>query len=189
MRGNIAYPVLDENGDVLTWFGRDPAFEEKHRQWEAVGNQDREPEKFHFVKGFHRGLELFGQQRSRLHEPGYRERLATLGLIVVEGPNDVIAVDRLGVPAVGLLSNILTRDHATKLTRWAKLLARNRIVLLLDCDAPGESGAKEALWLLAQKCDVRHGWSSTMLGGEFRDRQPESLAADDWTALTEHWKR
>jgi hypothetical protein len=119
MRGSIVAPVLSESGDVLTWFGRDPGFEDKHRQWEGAGRQDREPEKFHFVKGFHRGLELFGQQASRLQEPGYREQLSELELIVVEGRTDVIALDCLGVPSVGLMSNIMTREQAAKLRQSA----------------------------------------------------------------------
>lgn len=180
MRGSIVAPVLSETGDVLTWFGRDPAFEDKHRQWDAAGRQDREPEKFHFVKGFHRGLELFGQQASRLNEPGYRQQLSELGLIVVEGRTDVIALDCLGIPSVGLMSNIMTREQAVKLTRFAKQLAGRRIVLLLDCDTAGETGARDALWLLAQHCDVRLGWSSTQFDGQFQGRQPESLTRDEW---------
>ena len=50
------------------------------------------------MKNFHRGLELFGQHR--LRDAAVREQIAKLGLIVVEGPNDVIALDGLGVPAV-----------------------------------------------------------------------------------------
>ena len=180
MRGSIVAPVLSETDEILTWFGRDPAFEEKHRKWDAAGRQDREPEKFHFVKGFHRGLELFGQQASRLNVPGYRQQLSELGLIVVEGRTDVIALDCLGVPSVGLMSNIMTREQAVKLTRFAKQLAGGRIILLLDCDAAGESGSRDALWLLAQHCDVRLGWSSTMLDGQFQGRQPESLTRDEW---------
>lgn len=61
MRGKIVYAYLSDTGDVLTWFGRDPDYEEKHSEWTASGRSDREPEKFHFIKGFHRGLELFGQ--------------------------------------------------------------------------------------------------------------------------------
>ena len=49
---------------------------------QAVAVQ-REPEKFHFVKGFHRGLELFGQQASRLREPGCRDFVREVGLVVV----------------------------------------------------------------------------------------------------------
>lgn len=32
MRGHVVYPLLSEKGEVLTWFGRDPDYEEKHRR-------------------------------------------------------------------------------------------------------------------------------------------------------------
>lgn len=175
MRGNIVYPLLSEAGEVLTWFGRDPTFEEKHRRWVAAGRVEREPDKFHFVKGFHRGLELFGQQASRLQEPGVRESLESVGLVVVEGPNDVIALDRRGVPAVGLCSNLPTGEQVSKVARFAQQVANGRIVLMLDCDPEGEVGAKASLYELAQRCDVRLAWSSTSHAGVFRGRQPESL--------------
>ena len=53
MRGKVVYGYPNEAGEVLTWFGRDPEFEEKRQQWEASGPTEKEPEKFHFVKGFH----------------------------------------------------------------------------------------------------------------------------------------
>ncbi|MDB5389430.1 MAG: primase [Planctomycetaceae bacterium] len=183
MRGMIVYPLLSERGDILTWFGRDPQHEHKKLEWERGDKLGREPEKFHFVKGFHRGLELFGQQASRLSEPGYREKLHDLSVIIVEGPNDVIALDSLGIPAVGLMSNIITDDQVMKITRWAELVGNHRVTLLLDCDAPGETGMKEALWKLSQHCDVRLGWSESMYGGHFKGRQPESLTIQDWQII------
>jgi hypothetical protein len=184
MRGKIVYGYTDEEGNVLAWFGRDQDFEEKHRQWEAGDRSDREPEKFHFVKGFHRGLELFGQNgRERLQQSGYREKLRQLGLIVVEGPNDVIALDCLGVPAVGLCSNMGTDEQVGKLVRWANDLAGGVVTLMLDCDLEGENGAKQALWKLAQRSCVRLAWSSEMFGGQFKGRQPESLTEADWSML------
>jgi len=184
MRGKIVYGYKDDEGNVLTWFGRDPEFEEKRHRWEAAGRIDREPEKFHFVKGFHRGLELFGQNgRERLATSGYREKLKQLGLIVVEGPNDVIALDCLGIPAVGLCSNTITDEQADKLAVWAQKFAGGVITLMLDCDAEGENGAKQALWKLAQRSRVRLAWSNEMHGGAFKGRQPESISADEWACL------
>jgi hypothetical protein len=183
MRGTVVYPYLSEAGEVLTWFGRDPSYEEKRQQWESGGRQDREPEKFHFVKGFHRGLELFGQHAARAKEAGYRELMREVGLIVVEGPNDVIALDALGVPGVGLCSNNLTKEQTEKLVRFTRLVSRGRVVLLLDCDAPGEAGAKEALFQLAPHCDVRLGWTAATHDGRFRGRQPESLTAEEWAVI------
>lgn len=157
MRGKIVYGYKDEEGSVLTWFGRDPDYEEKHRLWESSDRSEREPDKFHFVKGFHRGLELFGQNgRERLQRPGYREKLKELGLIVVEGSNDVIALDCLGIPSVGLCSNTVTDEQADKLARWAYELADGVVTLMLDCDPEGENGAKQrsGSWHSAAGC----GW-------------------------------
>jgi len=44
----------------------------------------------------------------RLKEPGYRESIARHGIIVVEGFNDVISLDNLGIPAVAIMSNRIT---------------------------------------------------------------------------------
>jgi hypothetical protein len=184
MRGRIVYPMLSERGEVLTWFGRDPEFEEKHEAWAAGGKRDREPEKFHFVKGFHRGLELFGQQWSRLKEPGFGEALKELGLVVVEGPNDVIRLDTLGAPAVALCSTLITDAQAAKIARFANSVAGNRVTLMLDLDTAGEAGTQHALFELAQLgVNVRLGWSAKMCNGTFKGRQPEELTEEEWTLL------
>ncbi len=183
MRGKVVYPLQSERGEVLTWFGRDPDFESKRAQWEAQGRAGREPQKFHFVKGFHRGLELFGQQAERLREPGYREAIAELGIIVVEGPNDVIALDALGAPAVGLCSNTITDAQVEKIARWAEQLSDGKVTLMLDCDEEGMNGAQQALMLLAAHCRVRLAWTMESFGGAFRGRQPESLRREEWETL------
>ena len=187
MRGKIVYPMLAENGEVLTWFGRDPEYESKHRLWSAGDKQEREPEKFHFVKGFHRGNELFGQHR--LHDEGIREKLVGVGLIAVEGPNDVIAMDVLGVPAVGLCSNTITVEQVEKVRRLADVVADGVVTLMLDCDEEGERGAKMALVEIAQHCRVRLAWSSSMHGGAFKGRQPESLCPEEWEKIREFLTR
>lgn len=182
MRGKIVYGYLSETGEVLTWFGRDPEFEEKHRQWEAAGRSEREPEKFHFIKGFHRGLELFGQHV--LHEPETAEKLKGFGIIVVEGPNDVIRLDTLGVPAVGLCSNTITCEQAEKVARLAMEVRGGIVTLLLDCDPEGENGMRQALSVLAQLVPVRMGWNDQMHSGKFKGRQPEGLSREDWNEIS-----
>ncbi len=184
-RGYFMYPLLDEAGDVLTWFGRDLNFEEKYLKWDQEGRDpDKRPSKTRFVSGFKRGLELFGQHgRDRLKDnPLLRESLATTGLMVVEGPNDVIRLDTLGAAAVGLMSNQATSEQIVKLIRFAKETAAGRIVLLPDNDADGERGFKDLLWKLqgVEGIDVQLGWSRWMFDGKFAGRQPESLSSEEW---------
>lgn len=181
MRGKIVYPYLAENGEVLTWFGRDPEFEEKHKAWETKGKSEREPEKFHFVKGFHRGLELFGQDR--IGRPEGAEKLKQLGLLLVEGPNDVIRLSSLGVPAVALCSNTITREQAAKAAALARAYAGGIVTVFLDCDPEGENGMKQCLGYLAQLTPVRLAWTSKMYGGKFKGRQPESLTVAEWQEI------
>jgi 5S rRNA maturation endonuclease (ribonuclease M5) len=181
MRGKIVYPCFSEAGEILTWFGRDPEFEEKHQKWEATDRSEREPAKFHFVKGFHRGIELFGQHT--LRSDVVAETLKALGLVLVEGPNDVIRLDTLGVPAVALCSNTISREQAAKAARLARELAGGIVTVLLDCDSEGETGMKQCLGYLAQLCPVRLAWTSKMYGGKFKGRQPESLGIQDWPEI------
>jgi 5S rRNA maturation endonuclease (ribonuclease M5) len=184
MRGKIVYAYLSESGDVLTWFGRDPEFEVKHQKWIAGGKVEKEPEKFHFVKGFHRGLELFGQHA--LAQPDTPDRVRGLGLVVVEGPNDVIRLDTLGVPAVALCSNRISREQAAKAARLAREFAGGIVTVFLDCDPEGEEGMKQCLGYLAQLCPVRLAWTSRMFRGKFKQRQPESLMLEEWREISEY---
>ncbi len=181
MRGKVVYQYRSEAGEILTWFGRDAEFEEKHKAWSATDKSEREPEKFHFVKGFHRGLELFGQHR--LREPEQAEKLKALGLILVEGSNDVIRMDTLGVPAVGLCSNAITREQADKAARLARELAGGIVTVFLDCDPEGENGMRQCLGYLSQIVPVRLAWTTKMYGGKFKDRQPESLTLQEWQEI------
>ena len=184
LRGHIVYPLRAEDGKVLAWIGRDPAFEEKEREFLRLLPEERAkekpPQKHKVPAGFARGSHLFGQHAARLQEPGYRERIAEHGIIVVEGFNDVIGLDNLGIPAVGLCSNRMTEEQADKICRFATQLAGGKVTLLLDCDEHGDAGAKEALWLLVQRdLRVRLGWTEWMHGGIFKGKQPEHVSAND----------
>jgi hypothetical protein len=185
LRGHILYPIQAEDGKVLAWIGRDPAFEEKDREFLRLlpdeRAKERPPQKHKVPAGFARGSQLFGQQAVRLQEPGYREFVAKHGIIVVEGFNDVIGLDSIGIPAIGLCSNRMTDEQAEKIDRFARHLAGGKVTLLLDCDEHGDDGAKEALWSLTQRAlNVRLGWTRGMHGGRFAGRQPESLTLDEW---------
>lgn len=190
LRGQVIYPVLAEDGNVLAWVARDPQFEVKDQAFNALSPAERakekKPAKHKFPVDFHRGLELFGQHAERLKEPGYRETIAACGIVVVEGFNDVIGLDALGVPAVAIMSNRITEQQAAKLERWAKNLAGGKVSLLFDADEAGDEGAKEAHWLLAQRgLDVRLGWSRAMHGGKFAGLQPENLSVEDWISVSQ----
>ena len=188
LRGSILYPVLSEQGKVLAWAGRDVQFEQKEKEYQQLSPAERSgkdpPAKHRFPKGFHRGIELFGQQASRLQEPSYREFIQKHGLIIVEGFNDVIGLDNLGIPALGIMSNRMTEHQGEKIAGFAKLLGINRVNLMFDCDEAGTDGAKEALWFFAaRQLDVRLVWSPGMHGGEFKGWQPEALSRSNVEAL------
>jgi len=184
LRGSIVYPVLAENGKVLAWVGRDVHHEEKEREFARLTPAERPgkepPAKHRFPKGFHRGQELFGQHAARLREPGYREFIAQHGLVIVEGFNDVIGLDNLGVPALAIMSNRMTEAQGEKIARWAKQIGSGRVTLMFDCDAGGVEGAKEALWRFAeQRLEVRLAWSPSMHEGAYAGKQPETLTRED----------
>ncbi len=181
LRGSILYPVLSEQGKVLAWAGRDVQYEQKEKEYQQLSAAERSgkepPAKHRFPKGFHRGLELFGQQASRLQEPGYREFVTQHGLIIVEGFNDVIGLDNHGIPALGIMSNRMTEQQGEKIARFAKQLGINCVNLMFDCDEAGTEGAKEALWFFAERqLDVRLVWSPSMYVSEFKGSQPESIS-------------
>jgi 5S rRNA maturation endonuclease (ribonuclease M5) len=103
---------------------------------------------------------------------------------VVEGANDVIRLDALGVAAVGLCSNKATGEQIEKIVRFARQAADGRVLLLPNTDEAGEAGCRELAWrLLEEGIHVRLGWSRSMFGGAYRDRQPEQLAPDEWERI------
>ncbi|MBW3596960.1 MAG: hypothetical protein KY475_06760, partial [Planctomycetes bacterium] len=181
LRGKIVYRFLAEDGQVLSYVGRDPDYEQKLAAFEALRPEVRDPAKapakYHFPKSFSRGLELYGQHSSRLDErPEYREFLARHGLILVEGFNDVLALDHLGVYAEAICSNQIADQHLAKIIERANRLASGRVSLLFDCNDAGDAGAKEAAWKLLQaSVDVRLGWSQDTHGRQFRGKEPECL--------------
>jgi hypothetical protein len=184
LRGGMVYGVASETGKILCWVGRDVHHEEKERDFLRLTPAERAnketPAKHRFPKGFHRSIELYGQQASRLNEPGYRDFIREHGLIIVEGFNDVINLDNYGIPALGVMSNRISNLQIEKIALWAKQLAKGRVNLMFDNDGPGIEGGKEALWLLAERqLDVRLAWSPTVSAGRYSEKQPESVSRED----------
>ncbi len=192
LRGRVIYPIESELGEVLAWVGRDPEYEHKHRKWINNGKPKKgEPIKHRFPSGdyFRRGLELFGQQARRLHENGYQQSIAEIGLLVVEGMNDVLRLDALGVPSVAVMSNRVTDEQVQKVVRWARTLSAGKVSVMFDNDKHGREGAADAVWRVAHDTPVQTAWPREASG--FDDRQPESLSLEEWTAiansLRERW--
>jgi hypothetical protein len=186
LRGKIVYGYDSADGKLLTWFGRDPRYEQKAAEWKASDRSEPEPVKTQFVQGFHRGLELYGEHAVR---EAARERSASATgavLILVEGSNDAIRMHALDAMAVAVCSNTITRDQAERAAKLSRDVADGTILLLFDCDEEGEHGSQQALALLAEYAPVRLGWSRSMYGGRYKDRQPESLAQDEWRELLSH---
>ena len=152
MRGKIVYPMLSEEGEVLTWFGRDPEYEGKLHAWIISGKQGKEPEKYHFVSGFERGLELFGQHR--LREEEFRDRAREAGLVVVPGANDVIAHDGQGTVAIGLCGRAVTVEQAEKIGAFAHDTGCV-VIVTFDATEEGELASRAVVIELAQRCPVR----------------------------------
>ena len=186
-RGWIVYTHRNEQGEVLSYSGRDVSFDEKWQKWIKSGKPDsKRPFKHKFVKGFHKGQELYGQQASRLNQAHVQLSLERLGLCVCEGMNDVVRLDALGVAAVGITSNRATDQQIAKLVRFANQTADGRVLLWPDTDEEGEAGAKELLWRLNEAgLVVRLGWSSSLDSGSYEGRQPEQLNAEEWKLLTD----
>jgi 5S rRNA maturation endonuclease (ribonuclease M5) len=185
-RGWLVYTHRNQAGEPISYSGRDPLFEEKHQAWLRQGNVDakKKPMKHKYVKGFHRGQELYGQQTARLNEPAIKESLARYGLIVVEGANDVIRLDELGLAAVGLCSNRATEAQIEKIKRFAMTAANKRVLLMPDNDEEGEAGFRDLLWNLVD-CGLRVqlGWSRTRNQGMFNELQPENINKTQWKTI------
>lgn len=183
----LVYTHRNERGEVVSYSGRDLSFEEKWAKWLRHGKpEEKKPNKHRYVSGFHKGQELYGGFASRLNESYVRESLDKYGLVVVEGMNDVMRLEELGVAAVGITSNKATDSQVEKLVRFAQLSAQNRITLFPDCDQEGEAGFQSLLWKLAESRNaVQLACSSNMFNGEFAGRQPEDIDKGQWRDLDE----
>ena len=182
----LVYTHRNERGDVISYSGRDLSFESKWQKWQRDGQPEKKkPNKYRYVAGYHRGLELYGGLAGRLAEPHVTESLQRYGIVVVEGMNEVLRLDVLGVAAVGLGSNKATNAQIEKIVRFARDAGENRVLLLPDCDEEGEAGFQTLLWRLSEEnVNVRLGWSSRMFDGRYASRQPEQITEQEWTEIS-----
>lgn len=181
----LVYTHRNERGEVVSYSGRDLSFEAKWTKWLRDGKPEgKKPHKHRYVTGYKRGLELYGGHADRMNDPYVQESLTEFGVVVTEGQNEVLRMERLGVAAVGLGSNKATDHQVDKLVRFAKKAGGNRALLLPDCDEEGESGFKELLWRLCEAgVQTRLGFTSNTHDGMMRGRQPEDLTNEEWEAI------
>jgi 5S rRNA maturation endonuclease (ribonuclease M5) len=148
----FVYTHRNTRGEIVSYSGRDVNHEAKWQKWIKAGKPEgKKPNKHRYVSGFKRGAELYGGQASRLEEPHVKESLEQNGLVVVEGMNDVIRLDELGVCAVGICSNKATEQQIEMLTKFARQVANDRVMLFPDQDEEGKAGFKDLLWSLAER--------------------------------------
>ncbi len=178
IRGCMIYGLKNERGQRLGWAGRYLNFEEKIKKWEKSDRTGVAPIKTKFPPKFHKGSFLFGADIERMDQPGVKEQIQDTGLIVVEGFNDVIALDTKGVIAVGLCGNQVAEGQVEKLVRWSRELADSRVTLFLDNNAEGRKGTKQAIERLADHVHVRTVWTPESFDGVYRDVEPEELSSD-----------
>ncbi|MEM9942076.1 MAG: DNA primase [Planctomycetota bacterium] len=181
----VVYTHRDQRDNVLSYSGRDAGFPAKWEKWIADGRPEgKQPTKHKFVSGYKRGLELYGQQSKRLQEPRLVESLKKRGLVICEGPNDVIRLDCLGVCAVGLCTNKATSEQIEKTAAFSKQVANSRVVLMHDNEPEGIEGFKPLAWELMQRgLSVQIGWPNDPV---FLGKQPEDISVKDLDEIDRH---
>lgn len=178
LRGHFVYGYPDADGNILTWFGRNLNYEDQHKKWQRSGDSSKQPHKFKFVKGFHRGQEFYGEPHfQQLATP---EQIQQTGIIIVEGPNDAINLHTLGIPALAICSNTITDTQVDKLATLANEIPSGHVSVMYDLDQEGQNGAKQTVLELVKRCRVRLAWSNDLADGRFKGRQPESVTPEDW---------
>lgn len=182
-RGQWVFGHRDENGDIITYSARDLKYDEKLQKWRQSGEaDDRKPAKHRYVSNYHKGLELYGQHQQRLARRELKQWLGRVGLIIVEGPWDVIRLDQFNAFAEGLCTNRATDEQITKIVRHAKAAAGGRIWLMPDNDSEGEQGFRELLWKLStiEGVTARSVWSKAAFGGRVNNMEPEDITPELW---------
>ncbi len=184
LRGQWVFGVRNEQGEPLAWIGRNVRYDDEYAKWVASGRQGREPMKYRFPNQslFRRGLELYGQEF--LRDERFAESLKRYGVILVEGFTDRLRLHELGIMSLAMMSNRITDEQVDRLAGYAKEYGHNRIGIMHDADVKGNEGAKESLWQLHETgIDAYLVWSGRKFDGQYAERQPESLADNEWEEI------
>lgn len=127
LRGRICIPIHNEAGELVAYAGR----------WPADDGWPEGEEKYKLPPNFKKSRVLFN-----LHRVEGATRLA-----LVEGYWSVFRLHALGIPAVALMGRSLSGEQEELLTAHGA----DRLILLLDGDAPGRAATAELLPRLARR--------------------------------------
>jgi len=206
LRSRWTYTVHSVKGEELCFVGRDPEYEQKRQEWVRLGRPEGDwsfrrnrykgaPAKVRFPKEeqFRKGLELYGQQMSRLQEPWAAESLARYGHLLLEGFNDVVRLDDAEVLGLGLMGRSLTDQQLEKVVSWSSELAGGKVTVWGDADSEGLAGMKDVVAKLAPHTPVLQAWSKESHGGRFAGKEPEQLSREDLQCVLDsvekRWRR
>lgn len=129
LRGTIAIPIHDEDGELVAYAGR-----------RLKGADIREHGKYRFPAKFRKDLVLYHLDRAKPFG-------SADGLVLVEGFFAVMALFERGVPnAVASMGCSLSKAQAGLLAEHA-----GHVTILFDGDAAGRGGADESLALLDER--------------------------------------
>jgi 5S rRNA maturation endonuclease (ribonuclease M5) len=126
MQNRIVFPLHDSDGQLVGYAGRRVEYSLHDEDPSHVALQTKTLDRWIFPPGFLRGQLLYN-----------RHRVEEDWCIVVESFWGVLACVRAGIfNAVAITSNTATDSQVTQLSEF------RRVVVLLDGDEPGRSGAK-----------------------------------------------
>lgn len=137
MKGRIAIPLHDEAGNLVGYAGRWP------------GEPPEGEPKYKLPEGFKKSLVLFNVSRILAFRSSPEKRVL-LPVIVVEGYWSVFRLYQWGYPnAVALMGKELSPAQGALLTKHAE-----RVIVMMDGDAPGREAQAEILGRLARRLYV-----------------------------------
>jgi len=157
LRGYIAIPIHNMEGELVAYAGRWPGTPE-----EGVG-------KYKLPQGFRKNLELFNQHRAASSD-------SDAPLVVVEGYLDAIKLHQAGYErVVALMGASLSAEQEERIFHLCE--EDGRVILFLDNDESGRKGQADALLRLSKRLYVH----AVNLGS--REVQPEHLSPDELRAV------
>jgi DNA primase len=130
MRGRIAIPIHDENGQLIAYAGR----------W-AEEESPKERPRYLLPRGFQKKLVLFNLHRVKTKN----------SVVIVESYWSVFRLAALGVAAVALMGRELAAAHLELLTA----AGIDHVRLMLDGDPPGRAATAKILPQLAHHVFVK----------------------------------